>query len=213
MQRSDVPVGAGINIGFVSQQKARYQQLPGHRCLVQRCLALLTAGGVDQVRAVLDQRLDSLHLLFLLIRRCGKLAGFGGYRTLSSPGKEVLTAQVRQGALIAKLPQDALILGGGLIGSSQFPIAFAKAEDGGGGQLALFIGVLHDGLIGLDGRLQVMVGFLLEKAFLKSFVQAVRGGRELGQSQQQGRHQGEGSCFHISIPFISTKFNALTFWN
>ena len=77
--------------------------------------------------------------------------------------------------MVGEIADDALVLGGGVIRVSLFAVTFAEAEDGGGGEFAVLIVLGDDGLVGLDGGVEVMVGFFFEERLLE-------GGAEIGGS-------------------------------
>src|SRR5262249_37355291 len=90
------------------------------------------------------------------------------------------------------------VLSEGLVGFTLFAIAFAEAEDGRGGQLARFVHFSDDGLVGLDGGREIVIGFLLEQTFLK-------GGAEIvGRRAPKLNHSKEGQA-RENHPFCSHK--------
>ena len=122
----------------------------------------------------------------------GGLAGCGCGRRwrAAHPGK-ALAAEGDEGGLVGELAQDALVLEGGVVGVALFAEAFAKAEDGGGGELAVFVELAGDGLVGLDGGAQVQVGLFLEEAALEGGGEVVGGGASgRGEQAEGGAEEG-----------------------
>ncbi len=73
---------------------------------------------------------------------------------------------------------------GSVVRVALFAVAFAEAEDGGGGELAVFVELAGDGLVGLDGGAQVLVGLLFEEAALDGGGEVVGGGAGKGHGAQ-----------------------------
>ena len=91
--------------------------------------------------------------------------------------------------MIGELAHDALVLRVGLVGLALLAVAFAQAEDRGGGQLAVVVEMFDRLLVVADGGVQLVIGLLLEKAALHQGGDVVgRGGGEAG-----GGEEGE-SC-------------------
>ena len=84
-------------------------------------------------------------------------------------------AELYERVLIGELAPDALILEDGLVGLALFAIAFAEAEDGGGGDLPVVVVLVDDGLIGLNGGVEIVIGLFFEQSLLQRLAKVIGG--------------------------------------
>ena len=84
---------------------------------------------------------------------------------------------------------------GGVVGVALFAVAFAQAEDGRGGELAVLVELVGDGLVGLDGGAQVLVGLFLKQPALDGSGEVVGGGGDEGHGTQENP-VNQKECLH-----------------
>ena len=155
---------------------------------------------MQQLPLLLDHYDLLLQQAFLLLAGGVRENGSAGRRRRAAHAREVLAAEGDEGGLVGELAQDAVILGGGGVGVALFAVAFAEAEDGGGGELAVFVELVGDGLVSLDGGAEVLVGLFFEEAALEGGGEVVGGGtggrgEDAEGSDEKGGREGEASVW------------------
>src|SRR5205807_10483405 len=90
------------------------------------------------------------------------------------------------------------ILDGGIVGVALFAIAFSQTENGSGGELAVLVELNDQSLIGLDGGVEVMIGFFFEEALLKGEAEVIGGsqgekGEQKGYERDSTKEVGDGA--------------------
>ena len=107
---------------------------------------------------------------------------------------KVGAAEVGEVGLVGKFAKDAGVLEAGIVGTTEFAIAFAEAKNGGGGELAIVIKAADGGLVGLNGGFEVVIGLFLEKAFAEE----VREFIGLGESKarKEAKRSDKKNSFH-----------------
>ena len=193
----------GVWAGAIDIRAIGQQQFGGgdvsafHRGLQRsRCA---NAWRVDQVRAVADHFLDLAHFLVLG-------GGGGGGDTANCGGRrrfcrQILAAQAGQICLVGKVAQDALVLRIRFVGPAQFAQAFAQAENGGRGKLAVLVETVNGRLIVAHGGLEVVIGLLLQEALLQQRAEVVGGGKNKSGGQKERREEGNDFYFHgVMLP-------------
>ena len=102
-------------------------------------------------------------------------------------GVEVLSAEAREFGLVAKFGDQPLVLGDGVGGLALFAVAFGESEEGGGGELALFVVLGDDGTVSGNGGVEVVMDFLGEEPLLEGVAQGIggAGGRDRQQEDEQ----------------------------
>ena len=91
------------------------------------------------------------------------------------PLHQIFLAELHQLLLVWKIATQALVVSGRFVGLTQFAITFAQAKDGGGGNLTLLAELVDGRLVGLNGRVEVVIRLFLQQTFLQRLAQAVVG--------------------------------------
>src|ERR1019366_2143543 len=174
------------------QKKLGDPQLSFLRREAKWCSALALR-CVDEVRAVLNHRLDATdfliffingrrgsnrinrlfflqqvsHLFFRVFRNYILQPFLKPWLSSDAHSRQVLPAQCGERLLVRELPYDALVLDDRVVGLAELAVTFSQPENRRRRNLPVLVELRGQRLVVGDGRVEVAVGLLLEQSFLQ----------------------------------------------